>query len=72
MVCSFNFADNDPATKWLKAKLVSYMYSDEFNPANTIDAKQLKSLVNAEAIKVAGNNMAFNPNDKTSIRNIKN
>lgn len=48
------------------------MYSDEFNPANTIDAKQLKSLVNAEAIKVAGNNMAFNPNDKTSIRNIKN
>lgn len=72
LVCSLKFSDNDPAANWLKAKLVSYMNSDEFNPSDTIDAKQLKALVNAKAIKVAGNNnMAFNPNDKTSTRKKK-
>ena len=69
MVCSFNFKDTDPAAKWLKNRLVSYMNSDKFDPADYIDAKQLDALINSKVIKVAGNNnMAFNPNDKTSTR----
>ena len=69
MVCSFNFNDNDPAANWLKNKLVSYMNSNKFSPADSIDANQLDALINSKVIKVAGNNnMAFNPNDKTATR----
>ena len=69
LVCSFNFNENDPAANWLKNKLVSYMNSDKFSPADSMDANQLDALINSKVIKVAGNNnMAFNPNDKTATR----
>ena len=69
LVCSFNFNENDPAANWLKNKLVSYMNSNKFSPADSIDANQLDALINSKVIKVAGNNnMAFNPNDKTATR----
>ena len=72
LVCSFNFADNDPGAEWLKAKLVSYMNSDVFEPADSIDENQLMELINSKVSKVTGNvNFAFNPNDKTSARKKK-
>ena len=69
LVCSFNFKDKDPGAKWLKAKLVSYAQSEDFNPKDTLDEKQLYALINGKVKKaVANSNFAFNPNDKTSKR----
>jgi hypothetical protein len=69
LVCTFNFKNDDAASKWLKNSLISYAQSDNFKPDHTISVSQLKSLMNAKVRKVASNtNCAFNLNDKTAVR----
>lgn len=69
LVCTFNFREDDAGARWLKARLVEYANSDEFEPSLTLDEKQLHSLTHGQIIKVAQNeNLAFNPNDKTAMR----
>lgn len=69
LVCGFNFNDDDPAAKWLRAKIISYVKSDEFLPKYRIDEKQIFSLVNCKVAIGEGNkNFAFNENDKATLR----
>ena len=67
MVCSLNLGVDEPASKWLMAKLISYVGSDEFSPKNTIDEDQLNILMYKDVVKAAKNtNLAFNANDKAA------
>lgn len=62
LVCSFRFAESDPAAVWLKAKLLSYAASDAFEPETTMSLQQLEALMNAREIQVTANtNLAFDP-----------
>lgn len=71
LVCSFNFADSDPAACWLKNKLISYAISDEFNPKNTIDSAGLRAMAGAKVTAAVNENLAANANDKTMKRKKK-
>ena len=69
LVCSLNFADSDPAARWLKNHLIAYAQSDDFSPAHAVTEEQLMSLVHVNIVAAAKNaNVAFNPNDKTAVR----
>lgn len=69
LVCSFDFKEEDAAAKWLLNRFISYMQSDEFRPKIEIDETGLYELKNAKVINgIKNTNVAFNPNDKTSIR----
>ena len=72
LVCSFRFAEDDPAAKWLKQQLIRYMSGDAFCPEDAITEEQLKKLIHTKTEKVASNsNLAFNPNDITATRKKK-
>ena len=72
IVCSFNFKDTDPASMWLKAQIIEYMNSSEFNPSDSISEQELIRLASANLVKTNGNtNQAFNPNDITAVRKNK-
>ena len=66
-VCSFRFADTDPAAAWLRNRLLAYAASPEFAPVQTLSAEQLRAVI--EAPKLSGavnNNVARNPRDASS------
>ena len=67
LVCSFRFADTDPAAAWLRNRLLAYAASSEFVPVRTLTAEQLRAVI--EAPKLSGavnNNVARNPRDASS------
>lgn len=67
LVCGFQFLKDDPASRWLKAQLISYVQSEYFNPHDILDEVQLGALINGKVTKIEGNtNFAVNANDKTS------
>ena len=67
LVCSFAFKADDPAAAWLRARLVDYVASEAFNPAQTLTADQLRAVLNAPLLSGAQNkNRARNPNDPSS------
>jgi len=69
LCCGLNFSDTDPAARWLKAQLIHYALSKDFNPAHTLTEQQLDALLQARLIKAAANkNLAFNQNDKAAQR----
>ena len=58
--------------KTVANEIVKYALSEEFEPKNTIDGDDLHALINRDEITVVANpNAAFNPNDKTAVRNKK-
>ena len=64
LVCSFNLDSTDPASAWLKSRLVAYAQSEDFQPEDTLDAKQLRSLSETKRKKIViETNYAYNPND---------
>lgn len=72
VVCTFDFKDKDPAARWLLSQIISYMQSEEFNPKHSISIEQLYELANRKVKKAEENkNIAFNPNDKTAMRRLR-
>lgn len=66
LAASFHFEESDPAANWLLSQLASYMQSDKFDPAQTIDENQLYALAQWKVKKAEANkNFAFNANDIT-------
>ncbi|MBQ3289687.1 MAG: hypothetical protein IJH50_09790 [Kiritimatiellae bacterium] len=67
LVCSFAFHADDPAAAWLRARLMEYTASDEFNPPQILTPAQLHAVVNAPLLSGAQNqNRARNPEDPSS------
>ena len=67
LVSSFNFNESDPAARWLKAHILSYVDSEKFMPKNSLTEDELKSLFASNPIFVEENtNMARNTNDITA------
>jgi len=72
LVCSLNFAENDPAAQWLKENLITYMQSDAFRPEYTLSSTQFDALLNVTIEAAEKNkNYAFNENDITAVRKKK-
>ncbi|MBQ7838883.1 MAG: beta galactosidase jelly roll domain-containing protein [Lachnospiraceae bacterium] len=69
LVCSLRFDEDDPAARWLRNRLISYLKSEAFHPADVLSAEQLRSLAKGGVKKAPTNtNFAFNVNDKTAVR----
>lgn len=67
LVCSFRFAESDPAATWLKDRLVAYAASDAFEPTREISPEQLHAVVSASLVSGAADaNRARNPQDPSS------
>ena len=67
LVCSFNFAESDPAARWLKDRLVAHAASDAFAPAYSLSADELHAVITAPLLSgAADSNRARNPNDPSS------
>lgn len=67
LVCTFNLQENDPASAWLKQRIISYVLSKDFDPEFTLSQEQMKALFNTNPIYEAENtNMARNNNDITA------
>ncbi len=65
LVSTLNLTD-DPAAKWLKARMVEYVMSDEFDPEVSLSLGELILLANAERLVSGENtNAAQNANDIT-------
>ncbi len=72
LVCGFKFKENDIAARWLKKQIIEYALSENFAPKIKIDREGLSSLIHGRVVKSAENtNFAFNPNDKTAVRQKK-
>ena len=68
-VCSFNFDNDNPCSRWLKNEILKYVNSDLFKPLHTLNEDQLSNFINSTATKLAKNtNFAVNENDKASKR----
>lgn len=72
LVCSFDFKADDPASQWLKNKIVSYAESLDFHPNDTLTDEQFYMLLGKSADRKTNTNVALNFNDKTAIRKKKN
>jgi len=71
LVCSFRFAEEDPAAAWLKAQILSYVQGEAFAPKHTLDERQLKALINSKVVKTAANtNFAADPNDQRRKKSV--
>ena len=67
LVCSFRFGADDPAAKWLRARLVDYVASAAFNPPQKLAPELLHAVINAPLLSGAKNqNRARNPGDPSS------
>ena len=67
LVCSFVFAEDDPAAVWLKDRLIRYAGSKDFEPRTSLTAEQLKAALAAPLLSGEANtNVARNPNDPSS------
>jgi hypothetical protein len=69
LVCSFNFKDGDPASAWLKDRLVRYASSDAFRPALSMTVDQLRAVIDAPLLTGSerNENRANNANDPSSL-----
>ncbi len=66
-VCAFHFVDADPAAVWLRQRLLEYVQSDEFAPADQWTPEQLDAMTSGEVVRLAQNsNFAMNVNDITA------
>lgn len=67
LVCPLNLDDSDPAAQWLKAKLLSYAQSDDFAPAVSLTAQQLRGICAVQKTTCGqDSNRAVNCNDITA------
>jgi hypothetical protein len=67
LVCSFNLSGTDPASAWLKRRLVDYAASDAFEPELSLTPEEVKSVTAAPLLTGESNsNEARNPNDPSS------
>ena len=65
-VCSLKLPESDPGARWLYARMLSYVASDEFAPSISLSLQQLKALMSSESISENSNtNEARNANDIT-------
>ena len=72
LVCGFRFDEKNPAAQWLKAQLIRYAQSEEFDPVHRLSEEQFTELIHGKLLKAAENtNLAFNPNDKAAKRKNK-
>ncbi len=67
LVCSFAFADDDPAARWLKAEIIKYA-SGNWQPKNKIDKEALTSMFGGEILENKNVNLAVNKNDITAVK----
>lgn len=44
-MCGFNFEERDAGAKWLKARILEYVKSDEFAPEHDLDERMLITVV---------------------------
>lgn len=66
---NYEMAYSEPASKFLRAAIVSYMKNKEFSPKYTLTKEQLHSLIDVKVKSATENvNLAFNVNDKTTKR----
>jgi len=69
LVCSFDTVKDEPASSFVRAELIRYMQSGDFEPEHHITEAELRSLINVKVKLSSGNtNLAFNANDKTATR----
>jgi len=67
LVCTLNLEDADPAAKWLKTRILSYVKSDAFLPADCLTAAQLRAICAFRESEGDGDsNRAVNKNDITA------
>ncbi|MGN0834052.1 MAG: sugar-binding domain-containing protein [Kiritimatiellia bacterium] len=68
LVCSFNFADGDPAAAVLRAALVGYASGDRFEPPLALTPAQLAAVIDAPLLSgETDTNRANNVNDPASL-----
>lgn len=66
LVCTLNTEEDDPAARWLKAKILSYATSEDFSPKETLSIEEFYALCNTSPVTSDGNcNEAMNKNDIT-------
>jgi hypothetical protein len=66
LVCSLNLRDDDPAARYLKARIYDYAMSVDFVPTDRLSLAELASLCGGERLAERGNeNVATNKNDIT-------
>ena len=67
LVCTLNFREDDPAARWLKAQILSYAESEQFTPAVTLTAEELRRICQVNVTAEHGDsNRAVNKNDITA------
>ncbi len=67
LVCTLNLEQTDPAAMWLKANILAYAASEEFDPQAALTLPQLRSICAAhKQTGDADNNRAMNKNDITA------
>ena len=68
LVCSLKFKDDDPASLYLKSKILSYAASGAFNPVEVLTPVLLRAMVSAPVGSQDNDtNRAFNVNDPSSL-----
>jgi len=66
LVCTLNLRDDDPAARWLTAKMTEYAASEDFCPRDAITLEELATLCDGKVIVQGTNsNEAQNANDIT-------
>jgi hypothetical protein len=67
LVCTFNFANDDPASAWVRQRLLDYAASDDFRPASCLTTAELRALARTPFIDSGRDtNRARNVNDPAS------
>lgn len=67
LVCSLRLGSNDPASAWLRKRLVEYASSEAFRPQQSLTAGQLAAVLDAPLLSGEANrNVARNVNDYSS------
>ena len=67
LVCPLNLGRNDPAARWLKQRILSYVRSEEFVPSVRLTEAELGNICSADrAFGDVDSNRAVNKNDITA------
>lgn len=66
-VCTLGLNESDPAGRYLKARILSYVMSDAFAPGDELTMEQLGTLLSSKPLYAVKNvNLATNKNDITA------
>ncbi len=66
IVCTFNMKEDDPASVWLKNRIISYALSGEFSPRQALTIDQLEKMCGkVKETDKEDSNRAMNKNDIT-------